>query len=102
MWVRMDPADGSWRPIELSDHYAEILSCSLNASVPENISQQFETARNVYLYAWFVYRFYPIAEHQSLACLELALRDRLKDDICTAKSGSQHRRPMLRTLLKYA
>ncbi len=37
---------------------------------------QFETARNLYLYAWFVYRFYPVCEHHALACLELALRER--------------------------
>ena len=39
--------------------------------MPREIVLQFETARNVYLYAWFVYRFYPVSEHQCLACLEL-------------------------------
>src|SRR5437016_3265947 len=59
-------------------------------------------ARNVYLYAWFVYRFYPVAEHHSLACLELALRERLKEDIRTGKIEFRGKRPMLRALLKYA
>ena len=61
---------------------------------------QFETARNVYLYSWFVYRFYPVAEHQSLACLELALRERLKEEIRTGEIKGK--RPTLRPLLKYA
>lgn len=74
----------------------------MHAGVPEDISLQFETARNLYMYAWIIYRFYPVAEHQSLACLELALRDRLKDVIHMREPGSAGRRPMLRGLLKYA
>jgi hypothetical protein len=54
----------------------------------------------VYLYSWFVYRFYPVAEHQSLACLELALRERLKEEIKTGEIKGN--RPTLRPLLKYA
>ena len=61
---------------------------------------QFETARNVYLYAWFVYRFYPVSEHQCLACLELALRERLKEEIRLGKI--KEKRPTLHPLLKYA
>jgi hypothetical protein len=37
----------------------------------------FETAKNIYLYAWFVYRFFPVAEKHVLATLEFALRERL-------------------------
>jgi len=37
----------------------------------------FETAKNLYLYAWFVYRFFPVAEKHALASLEFALRLRL-------------------------
>ena len=37
----------------------------------------FETAKNLYLYAWFVYRFYPVSEQHALATLEFALRERL-------------------------
>src|SRR5664279_217270 len=71
-----------------------------HAGVPQEIVLQFETARNVYLYAWFVYRFYPVAEHQSLACLELALRERLKEEIRTGKIKGKM--PTQRPLLKYA
>ncbi len=53
-----------------------------------------------YLYAWFAYRFYPVAEYQGIACLELALRERLKEEIRTGKIKGK--RPTLRPLLKYA
>src|SRR4051812_11478494 len=76
MFVRIDRVAGTSRPIELADHHEQISALALHAGVPQEILVQYETARNVYLYAWFVYRFYPVAEHHSLACLELALRER--------------------------
>jgi len=100
MFVRVDRIDGTSRVIELADHHEQISAYRLHGGVPQEIMLQFETARNVYLYAWFVYRFYPVAEHQSLACLELALRERLKEEIRTGKIKGK--RPTLRPLLKYA
>ena len=100
MLVRIDRTNGTCRPIELGDHHELISGYALHAGVPQEILLQFETARNVYLYAWFVYRFYPVAEHQCLACLELALRERLNDEIRTGKIKGK--RPALRRLLKYA
>jgi hypothetical protein len=87
MFVRIDRTNGTARPIELADHHEQISAYALHAGVPQEIVLQFETARNVYLYAWFVYRFYPVAEHQCLACLELALRERLKEEIRTGKGA---------------
>lgn len=100
MYVRIDPTNGTSRPIELADHHELISAYTLHPGVPQEIVLQFETARNVYLYAWFVYRFYPVAEHQCLTCLELALRERLKEEIRTGKVKGK--RPALRLLLKYA
>jgi hypothetical protein len=100
MFVRIDRTNGTSRPIELGDHHELISAHVLHAGVPQEIVLQFETARNVYLYAWFVYRFYPVAEHHCLACLELALRERLKEEIRTGKVKGK--RPALRLLLKYA
>ena len=100
MFVRIDRTNGSSRPIELGDHHELISRYVLHAGVPQEIVLQFETARNVYLYAWFVDRFYPVAEHQCLACLELALRERLKEEIRMGKIKGK--RPALRLLLKYA
>lgn len=100
MFVRVDLTNGTSRPIELADHHEQVSAYVLHAGVPEDIVVQFETAKNVYLYSWFVYRFYTVAEHHSLACLELALRDRLKDEIRTGKI--KEKRPTLRPLLKYA
>jgi phosphoenolpyruvate carboxylase len=53
------------------------------------------------LYAWFVYRFYPVAEHHALACLELALRERYEKEI--PKEYYKHSKFVtLKPLLRYA
>jgi hypothetical protein len=44
--------------------------------VPLNVRQLFETAKNVSLYSWFVYRFHQVAELVAFSALELALRER--------------------------
>jgi hypothetical protein len=100
MFVKIDRRNGTSRVIELADHHEQISGHVLHAGVPEEIVLQFDTARNVYLYSWFVYRFYTVAEHHSLACLELALRERLKEEIRTGKIKGK--RSTLRPLLNYA
>lgn len=61
----------------LSDQHRLISEFQLSDMVPIHVRVHFETARNLYLYSWFVYRFYPVAEKQVLATLEFALRERL-------------------------
>jgi hypothetical protein len=104
MFAKVDLANGTSRPINLADHHEGISMCALHAGVPDDIVIQFETARNLYLYSWFVYRFYPVAEQQSLACLELAMRQRLQEEIETGKitAGKTKRKPTLHPLLQYA
>ncbi|HEY8907225.1 MAG TPA: hypothetical protein VIM63_14440 [Rhodoferax sp.] len=69
--------DGSFSKISLEDRHDSIREFTLLESVPLNIRVHFETAKNLYLYAWFVYRFFPVAEKHALATLEFALRERL-------------------------
>jgi hypothetical protein len=46
----------------------------LGEHVPEEIIIQYDTCRNLYLYAFHVYRFYNVAHHQLYTVLELAIR----------------------------
>lgn len=77
------------RPVTLADRYEDIQSFELNSAVPHSIRVHFETAKNLYLYSWFVYRFFPVAEQQALASLEFALRERLPPLEDTAKGKPQ-------------
>src|SRR5713101_2321789 len=69
-------ASGTFRTFEVRDYHALVSQLKLSGSVPERVAIQFETVKNLYVYSWFVYGFFPVAEHQALACLELALRTR--------------------------
>jgi hypothetical protein len=82
-------------------HHAEAAKIRLASSVPESIAIHFETAKNLYLYAWFVYRFFPVAEHHALTCLELGLRLRFADKL-PKKYWDKRRPPTLRPLLNFA
>lgn len=46
---------------------------------PEDLHIQFDVARNLYVYSWYVYRFTSPAQAQAYATLELALRTRFEE-----------------------
>lgn len=77
LFVMLDKKTGSLRPVVIDDHYSFISDINLTASAPKDIRSQFETSRNLLLYAWFVLRFIPVAELQAYASLELALKTRI-------------------------
>ncbi|WP_018149719.1 hypothetical protein [Leeia oryzae] len=86
-------ADSVWEPDERNAFFASsrskhahvslavrqqtVAGFKLDNAVPLDIRVHFETAKNLYLYAWFVYRFHPVAEHYALVSLEFALKERL-------------------------
>jgi hypothetical protein len=63
------------RPMTLEDRHSWVAAYRLDRNIPEAIRIHFETAKNLYLYAWFVYRFHNVAEQQALTTLEFALRE---------------------------
>jgi hypothetical protein len=87
--------------IALDEHHCAVASLNLSATVPEDVLVQFETAKNLYLYAWFVYRFFPVAEHHALTCLELGLQHRFPDPL-PKKYWNKRWKPTLRPLLSFA
>jgi len=101
-FVKLDRETGDFVPLSIRDQHDAVSGYSLHPKVPEDIVMQFETTKNVYLYAWFVYRFYPVCEHQALACLELALLKRYEceapKEYCNKRDGKLY----LRGALRYA
>ena len=88
------------RSISQQDRWAAINALSLTAAVPESVLIHYETARNLYLYAWNVYRFHVVAEQQVLATLEFALR--LRAEQLTLIDQAERRKPGLSQLLQLA
>lgn len=83
-------------------HLTDISAIQLSSAVPEEIAIQFETARNLYLYAWHVYRFYMVAATQALTTLEFGLRERFPDRLPKPYQSKNQKRPMLAGMLAYA
>lgn len=65
---------GTSRDRTLRDHYSGIESITLMQSVPESVRAQFNAARNLLLYSWFVYSFIPIAQLHAFSSVEYAIR----------------------------
>lgn len=105
-----DPRNGSRVVLEssgirsrtLHDHHAEVAAILLHGHVPEGVRTQFETAKNIYLYGWFVFRFFPVARSHAYACLELALRERFESVMLEGERKKRTFGPGLRKLLDYA
>lgn len=86
----------------LATQHAAVAELLLHAAVPEKLAIQFETAKNLYLYAWHVYRFYPVAEMQALATLEFGLREALPLPLPSRYWSNAQRDPPLSKLLQFA
>lgn len=71
-------ADPRMRQQSLEERIHYIAQFMLSDQVPEEIRIHFETGRNLFVYAWHVYRFHMVAEQHVLATLEMAVRSRLE------------------------
>lgn len=80
----------------LEDNHGALSTIILNDVVPLDVRQLFETAKNLSLYSWFVYRFHQVAELIGYSALEMALKERFKQETPNKKP------PMLAGLLKHA
>lgn len=101
--VRIDSKTGLPRSITPIDQHEAVAWFQLNPMAPESVQIHFETAKNLYLYAWCVFRFYPVAEQQAFGTLEFALRERQPDFVRQyAKRHSRNIEPGLGTLLSNA
>ena len=77
-WMAIETPNET-RPFQLTDLHERLMLSKIESSVPEKVRRQFETAKNLMLYSWFVFEFHTIAELHAYATLELALRTRFPD-----------------------
>jgi hypothetical protein len=96
--ITLNPETDESRPMQMNDLRSLVESIELAASVPSAIRDQFDLARNAFVYSWFVYEFAALAEKQSFTVLEMALRRRAHPE----ESPNTSRSPGLRRLLKDA
>ena len=75
---RMDRTTGQFQAITLREIYDGVATITVEATLPDEVATQFETARDLFVYTWFAFDFFVPAQLQALATLELALRHRFK------------------------
>ena len=85
----------------LADYHQDMSVLKLNDNVPGEIVVQFETTKNLYLYGWFVWRFFTVSELHAFTCLEFALRRRY-GGIIPKKYYPKQKHPMLHALFRFA
>jgi hypothetical protein len=77
---RHDPSSGYRRSMGIEDLRSLVEHVTLDEAVPKDVREQFDIARNAFVYSWFVYDFATLAEKQGFAVLEMALRRRANPD----------------------
>jgi hypothetical protein len=75
--ISHNAATGEIRPMRIDDLRELVHPIELSQNVPATIREQFDIARNAFVYSWFVYEFATLAEQQCYFVLEMALRDRI-------------------------
>jgi hypothetical protein len=77
-------ADPRMERQSLDHRLSYIAQFVLSDNVPEKVRIHFETGKNLFVYAWYVYRFHMVAEQHVLGTLEMATRTRLTACISTS------------------
>ncbi len=75
----------------LEENHLELSAIVLNDSTPIEVQQLFETAKNLSLYSWFVYRFHQVSELIAFSALEMALRERYLAENSQSKTDGSPR-----------
>lgn len=98
--VFIDTVTGEYRPMRLQDMHDMVSPVGLDPEVPGVIREQFDIARNAFVYSWFVYEFATLAEQQCFATLEMALRHRLDPTGLPNTTRSPGLAKLLKTAIK--
>ncbi len=89
------PATGLSRSATAGDLHALVAGIEVSLTAPAVIRQQFDLARNAFVYSWFVYELATLAEKQAYSVVEMALRE--KAVLMTGKSvGRRDLRSLIR------
>ena len=77
--VDLDMTTGAFSETTIESLYSVIEVIALGKTVPEEVRNHFDTARNLALYSWFVYSFNVVAAMHAFGSLEMAVRTKTGD-----------------------
>lgn len=89
----VDPATGP-QFVRIEDMYSDVEPFTLGFAVPEEIRQQFDIARNAYVYSWFEFNLITLAEMHAFTVMENAIRLRARIE----RSGLKPKTPLQRAV----
>jgi hypothetical protein len=75
-----DPRHNAFLRKGIETYHAQLNGLILNPSVPADVRVGFDTARNLLLYSFYVYRFSTVARFQAYAVLENAIKLRARNE----------------------
>lgn len=76
-------------------NHEELTSIQLHSGVPKEVRQLFETAKNISLYSWYVYRFHQVSELITFTALEMALRLKYENEVSEKSKKKMTLSPLL-------
>lgn len=76
-FVMYDEKIGKQRIYGINDIHQTVEKITLAKVVPDKIISQFNVARNLAIYSWFVYSFHPVAMMKVFSTVEAALKIKL-------------------------
>jgi len=85
MFKRIKVENNTTTSIELKEMYDEVAAIYLTGHPPERIAREFDKAKNLIVYSWFVYEFAMSAIFQAHSTLEYALREKFEIESITLK-----------------
>ena len=75
-----DPRHNFFLKKGIETFHSQLSELNLNSSIPPEVRVGFETARNLLLYSFYVYRFSTVARFQAYSVLENAIKIRAAND----------------------
>ncbi|WP_041246316.1 hypothetical protein [Brumicola nitratireducens] len=86
----------------LEREHERLSEIQLNTTTPRTALQLFETAKNLSLYSWFVYRFHQVAELTAFSALEVALKEKYENETLGEQSEKKQPKLTLYFLMQHA
>jgi len=83
------------QPVTLPELYNAVAALEPPTSGPESLRSAFAVARNVWLYGWFHWPLFTVAEHEAYRCVEMALKQRCRADGVFQETGKDRDRANL-------
>lgn len=79
--LKPDPRFDFYGVTSQAELHADVADLNLNATVPDDVAIQFDTARNLFVYSWYSARFIQVAQRHAYSAVEFAFKMVLGEEV---------------------